>query len=413
MKRNMWLFLWLIAFSAESLAQSASGSIGGTITDASGGVLVGVRVTVANAGTGWEFATVSDERGAYRAPQLLPGVYSVRAELAGFRQTQVADVQVNIDQAVARDLRLEVGQVTESMTVEGEALALNTESGSIGHVVQNRQIMDLPLNGRNAFDLVNLTPASFKIGETVSVAGGRTQAASALLDGIFNSRGGVGMEGIEISPPVDSMQEFKVQANSMSAEFGRSSGGIISATTRSGTNLFRGSVYEFLRNDLFDSRGWNVDEKAPLRRNQFGGTVGGPIVRNRTFFFYNYDGFRESRGVVRTRPVPTELERRGDFSRTTFESSAGVSGGVLPIYDPLTGRPFEGDVIPADRLDPLAVRLLAFLPLPNRLPDNPITGDGNYQENSVDRTTRDFHIVRLDHGLTANTKIFGRYTLIE
>jgi hypothetical protein len=199
----------------------------------------------------------------------------------------------------------------------------------------------------------------------------------------------------------------------MSAEFGRSSGGIINATTRSGTNLVRGSVYEFLRNDLFDSRGWNVDEKAPLRRNQFGGTLGGPVVRNRTFFFYNYDGFRESRGMVRTRRVPTELERRGDFSRTTFESSAGVSGGVLPIYDPLTGRPFAGNLIPGDRLDPVAVRLLAFLPLPNRQPDNPITGDGNYQENSVNRTTRDFHIVRLDHALTANTRIFGRYTLIE
>ncbi|MGH9848149.1 MAG: hypothetical protein ACREEM_56420, partial [Blastocatellia bacterium] len=354
-----------------------------------------------------------DQQGAYLAPQLLPGVYRVRAELAGFKQVLVERVQVNIDQAVALDLRLEVGAVTESVTVEGEALALNTETGSVGHVVQNRQINDLPLNGRNAFDLVNLTPASFKIGDVVSVAGGRTQTASALLDGVFNSRGGVGAEGIEISPPIDSMQEFKVQANSMSAEFGRSSGGIINATTRSGTNRFRGSVYEFLRNDLFDSKGWNVDQKAPLRRNQFGGTFGGPIIRNRTFFFYNYDGFRESRGVVRTRRVPTELERRGDFSQTTFESSAGVSGGVLPIYDPVTSRQFAGNLIPANRLDPVAVKLLAFLPLPNRPPDNPITGAGNYQENSVNRTTRDFHIVRLDHDLTANTKIFGRYTLIE
>ncbi len=403
----------LVVLAGVSLAQGARGSIGGTIMDASGSVLVGVKVTVANAETGSSFESLSDEHGKYLAPQLLPGYYRVRAELAGFKQTQVERVQVNIDQAVALDLRLEVGQVTESVTIEGEALQLNTESGSVGHVVQNRQINDLPLNGRNAFDLVNLTPASFRIGGAVSVAGGRTMTASALLDGAFNSRGGLGQEGIEISPPIDSMQEFKVQANSMSSEFGRSAGGIINATTKSGTNRFRGSLYEFMRNDLFDSKGWNVDQKAPLRRNQFGATFGGPIRRNRSFFFYNYDGFRESRGVVRTRRVPTELERQGDFSRTTFESSAGVSGGVLPIYDPQTGRQFAGNVIPTNRLDPVAVKLLAFLPLPNRPPDNPITGAGNYQENAVNPTTRDFHIVRLDHDLTTNTKIFGRYTLIE
>ncbi len=211
----------LVVLAGVSLAQGARGSIGGTIMDASGSVLVGVKVTVANAETGSSFESLSDEHGKYLAPQLLPGYYRVRAELAGFKQTQVERVQVNIDQAVALDLRLEVGQVTESVTIEGEALQLNTESGSVGHVVQNRQINDLPLNGRNAFDLVNLTPASFRIGGAVSVAGGRTMTASALLDGAFNSRGGLGQEGIEISPPIDSMQEFKVQANSMSSEFGR------------------------------------------------------------------------------------------------------------------------------------------------------------------------------------------------
>ncbi len=166
------VFLWLVASAGVSLAQGARGSIGGTITDASGGVLAGVKVTVANTETGSSFESLSDQHGAYLAPQLLPGFYRVRAELAGFKQTQVERVQVNIDQAVALDLRLEVGQVTESVTVEGEALQLNTETGSVGHVVQNRQINDLPLNGRNAFDLVNLTPASFRVGGQVSVASG-------------------------------------------------------------------------------------------------------------------------------------------------------------------------------------------------------------------------------------------------
>jgi hypothetical protein len=397
-----------VALAGVSLAQGGRGSIGGTITDASGGALVGVKVTVTNSETGSVFETATNQQGEYRAPQLLPGVYEVRAELAKFKQTHIGHVQVDIDQGIALDVRLEVGQVSESVTVQGEALALNTETGSVGQVIQNRQIMDLPLNVRSVFNLVNLAPASFNRGGYVSIAGGRTLTASAMLDGVFNSRGGLGLENIEISPPIDSMQEFKVHANSMSAEFGRSTGGVIEATTRSGTNKFHGSVYEFLRNDVFDSKGWNVDEKAPLRRNQFGLTFGGPIIRNQTFFFYNYDGFRESRGVVRTRRVPTELERRGDFSQTTFGS-----GGVLPIYDPQTGKPFPDNVIPAERLDPVAVKLLAFLPLPNRTPDNPITGAGNYQENSVNSTTRDFHIVRLDHDFTTNTKLFGRYILVS
>src|SRR5262249_55178943 len=217
---------------------------------------------------------------------------------------------------------------------------------------------------------------------------------------------------IEMNPPVDSMQEFKVQTNNMSAEFGRATGGVVNATTKSGTNQFRGSVYEFLRNDILDSRGWGVDTKAPLRRNQFGGTFGGPIRQNRLFFFYNYDGRREHRGVVRTRRVPTELERRGDFSATTFESSAGVSGGVLPIYDPVTRLQFPGNVLPASRLDPVAVKTLQFVPLPNRTPDNPITGAGNWQENAISIDTHDYHTIRIDHELSASTKVFGRYILI-
>src|SRR5262245_21809384 len=205
------VFLLLVALAGLSLVQGARGSIGGTIMDTSGRVLVGVRVTVANTETGSAFEAVTDQQGAYLAPQLLPGFYRLRAEMAGFKQTQVERVQVKIDQAVELDLRMEVGQVTESVTIEGEALALNTETGSVGHVVQNRQINDLPLNGRNAFDLINLTPASIRINGAVSVAGGRTMTASALLDGAFNSRGGLGQEGIEISPRIDSMHEFRVQ----------------------------------------------------------------------------------------------------------------------------------------------------------------------------------------------------------
>jgi hypothetical protein len=402
----------LFLFPNAPLAQGQRGSISGTITDATGAVLTGVTVTVTNEETASTFKTVSEDNGGYLAPQLLPGFYRLQAEVQGFRQLRVERVQVNIDQAVLLDLRLEVGQdpFTLTITVEGEPPLVNTQSGSVGHVVQNRQIVDLPLNGRDAFDLVNLTPASFGIGGTISIAGGRTQAASALLDGVFNSRGGLGAEGIEIRPPIDSMQEFKVQASDMSAEFGRTSAGLVNAATKSGTNQFHGSAYEFLRNELFDSKGWGVDVKAPLKRNQFGATLGGPIRKDKTFFFYNYDGFRERRGVVRTRRVPTAEEQQGDFSLTR-----GDSGAILPIFDPHTGAPFPGNIIPASRQDSVARKVfdLKFIPLPNRPPDNPITQAGNWQQNSIDRTTRDFHMIRVDHDFSPNTKVFGRYILAD
>lgn len=395
------------------LAQAQRGSIGGTITDPSGGVLPGVSVTATNEAMGSTYKTVSQDNGGYRIAQLLPGFYSVQAEAPGFKQLKVERVQVNVDQEVVLDLRLQVGNLSETVMVEGETALINTESSSIGHVVQNRQIIELPLNGRNVFDLVNLTPASFRLGGLVSIGGGRTAGASAMLDGAFNSRGGLGQENIEMSPPIDSMQEFKVQTNNLSAEFGRSAGGVVNATTKSGSNEFHGSFYEFLRNELFDSKGWGVDEKAPLKRNQFGATFGGPWKKNKSFFFYNYDGLRERRGVVRTRRVPTAKERVGDFSQTEFEISSSVSGGVLPIYDPQTAKQFPGNIIPLSRRDPVALKALAFLPLPNRAPNNPITGAGNWQQNSVNSDTRDFHIIRLDHDFTSNTKIFGRYILTQ
>jgi hypothetical protein len=415
MMRNRWGLLPLsLLFTSLLLAQGQRGSIGGVATDSSGAVLPGVSVTITNADTGSAFKTVTGDRGEYLVPQLLPGFYNIVAELSGFKKVEVTRAQLNIEQELSINLKLEVGTVNEVVTVEAEAALVNTESGSLGHVVQNRQIVDLPLNGRNVFDLVNLTPAAFKPpgNSLMSIAGGRAATASAMLDGVFNSRGGLGQEGIELQPPVDSMQEFKVQSNSMSAEFGRATGGVINATTKSGTNQFHGSVYEFLRNDILDSRGWNVDTKAPLRRNQFGGTIGGPIRQNKTFFFYNYDGQRQHRGVVRTRRVPTDAERRGDFSATTFEASAGVSGGVLPIYDPRTGAQFPGNVIPASRLDPVAVKMLAYLPLPNRTPNNPFTLAGNWQENSLSIDTHDYHTIRIDHDLSSKTKIFGRFILV-
>ena len=398
-------------------SQAQYGSIGGHVLDATGAVITGVAVTVVSAGGGQPMRVVSDAEGRYLAPQLLPGFYNIQAEHAGFKSLRLSRVKVDISQNVALDLELQVGAVAETVSVSSEAILVTTVSGSVGHLVDNKEIVELPLNGRNVFDLVNLAPGSFRApGGQVSIGGGRPTAAVAMLDGIVNSRGGLADQNIEMNPPIDLMQEFKVEANNYSVEFGRTNAGVVNATTKSGTNDFRGTLYEFLRNDILDSKGWNVDRKASLRRNQFGAAIGGPIVRNRSFFFYNYDGFREQRGVVRTRTVPLEPWRRGDFFGLVRQqtTAAGPVAVALPLYDPATGQRelFPNNRIPENRLDPVARKALSFVPLPNRPPDNPITQTGNWQENSVNPRPRDHHTMRVDHAFTDRTRMFGRYLLV-
>ena len=398
-------------------AQAQYGSIGGAVKDSTGAVIPGVAISIVHSETGQAARGVSAEDGRYLVPQLLPGTYEIRVEHTGFKGLSITGITLNINQNIERDLTLEVGAVAETISVSSRAQFLETVTGSIGHVVDNKEIDELPLNGRNVFDLINLTPGSFRNGADVLIGGGRANSAAALLDGVSNSRGGIGEQNIEIDPPVDTMQEFRVETNAYSAQYGRSSAGIVNAVTKGGTNAFRGAIYEFLRNDKLDSRGWNADVKAPLRRNQFGGTVGGPIFKNRTFFFYGLDLFLERRGVVRTRTVPLAEWRQGDLSRVTRQvsSASGPIAQPLVIYDPLTGQrtPFPNNIIPSARFDPVAQKAISYVPLPNRPPDNPITQGGNWQENSSDPTDKYTHTARIDHSFNERTKLFGRYILVS
>ncbi|MCX6638081.1 MAG: carboxypeptidase-like regulatory domain-containing protein, partial [Acidobacteria bacterium] len=398
-------------------AQAQYGSIGGRAADSSGAVIPGVAITVTNAETGQSVRVVSGPDGSFLVPQVLPGTYEIRIEHSGFKRLQVSGIKVDINQNVAQDLTLEVGAVTESVTVRSTAAMVDTVSGSVGHVVENKEILELPLNGRNVFDLVTLTPGSFRLAGEISIGGGRTSSAMAMLDGTMNSRGGIGAQGIEMDPPVDIMQEFRVETNSYSAQYGRSNAGIVNATTKSGSNAFHGVLYEFMRNDVIDSRGWNADIKAPLRRNQFGGSLGGPIIRNRTLFFYNADAFVERRGVVRTRTVPLAAWRTGDLSAVQRQQNtpAGPVPQALAIYDPATDQRqvFPGNRIPTSRLDPVAVKAISYVPLPNRPPDNPIVQGGNWQENAADVVDKVHHTIRIDHSFSDRTKLFGRYILVN
>ncbi|MBI1899294.1 MAG: carboxypeptidase regulatory-like domain-containing protein [Acidobacteria bacterium] len=406
-----------LAFGGGLFAQAQYGSLSGRVTDSSSAVIPGVAVAVVNADTGQSLAITTAADGSFAFPQILPGTYDLNVEHTGFKRLQITGIKIDISQNITRDLVLEIGAVTESVSVQSSAVMVETVSGAVGHVIDNKEILELPLNGRNVFNLVNLTPGAFWRGGEVSIAGGRTGSALAMLDGTMNSRGGIAAQNIEINPPVDIMQEFRVEANSYSAQYGRSNAGIVNATTRSGTNAFHGVIYEFLRNDVIDSRGWNADVKAPLRRNQFGGSLGGPILRNRTFFFYNADAFIERRGIVRTRTVPLAAWRQGDLSSVTRRQNtpAGPVPQPLVVYDPATDQrqPFPGNIIPTNRLDPVALKVISFVPLPNRPPDNPIVQGGNWQENAADSLNRVHHTIRIDHSFGDRTKVFGRYILVQ
>lgn len=403
--------------SGEASAQVAMGAIAGTVRDSSGAVIPRAEVRVASEATGTGQIVLTQDNGSYVAPQLVPGYYRLTISAAGFKRLDVARLKVDVGSTLTHDGVLEIGQLSETITVDARANLVDTTSGQVGTTIQTSYVLEMPLSSRNVFTLVNLVPGAFYRGSDISLGGGRTRSAQILIDGVTSSRGGVAAQQVDLTPPVDSMQEFKVEVNAMGAENGRSSAGAVNAVTRTGTNTFQGSFYEFLRNDVFDAAGWNNDLKPQLRRNNFGATAGGPIRKNRTFFFYNYDGLREKTGASTTRSAGLPEWRRGDFSSATRD--AGGRAALVPIYDPETGTgtfgnprsnsPFPGNVIPPSRLDPVAVKAAAYLPPANRAPNNPFNNSGNWQENLLNRLTRDYHIGRVDHELANDTRAFVRY----
>ncbi|MBI3210247.1 MAG: carboxypeptidase regulatory-like domain-containing protein [Candidatus Solibacter usitatus] len=397
-------------------AQGQFGSINGHVKDETGAVVPGVDLRVVNAGTGVDLSVVSDDQGRYLAPQLLPGTYNIVVRRDGFKQVSINGLKLDTNGNLTQDIVLTVGAVADSVQVSGQTALVDTVTGSIGHIVNNKSVLELPLNGRAAYNLVALTPGSFvRTGAAiyVSIGGGRTLSATSALDGVVGGSGGISQQTIGFTPSVDALQEYRVEANSFSAQYGRSNAGIINATTKSGTNEFHGVLYWFVRNDAFDSRGWNSGERASLRRNTYGGSIGGPIRKNKTFFFYNLEGLRERRGVPQTRTVPLAAWRSGDLStlQRAVTTAQGVVGQQLVVYDPAANQQqaFAGNRIPASRQDAVALNIIKAIPAPNRAPDNPITQQGNYQEAAVTPITRDVHTMRVDHTLSTKSQIFGRY----
>lgn len=384
-------------------AQTSSARVSGLVTDPAGAEVPGVTITFRNTSTGVEATASANVEGYYTAAYLRPGPYEMTAEAKGFKRFVRQQLVLETGQALVVDIRLELGAVTESVVVSAQTPLLQADSSAVSTLVENATIRNMPLASRRIGSLIRLmgnvtfgSEASWEGITNFSIAGGRARQQIWQLDG-GNLQGVMLVTGIvSVAPPVEAMEEFRVQANGYPAEFGRSTGGFISMTTKSGTNQFRGSLYEFLRNDAFDARTFFAAAKPPLRYNVFGGTLGGPIRKERTFFFFSYEGTRRRDGVTRILNVPTVAEVNGDFSATP---------GIL--IDPVSRQPFAGNRIPANRLDPVGAALAKLYPAPN-VPGAP-SGNRNFIQNAVNRTTGDSYILKLDHTLSAKDRISGRY----
>ncbi len=418
------------AFSA-ALAQSPTATITGIVRDPQGAVIPGVEVVATGVETRRKTVHTTNENGLFSLRQLPIGQYVVEAEKSGFRRFVRQGLVLTTGQNLELDIALQVGVVSESITVSGSATLLETRTSDVAQLVEARAVEDLPLGDRRSLNLIQMTGAAVFIGydsgqkPNFSLAGSRQQSQMFWIDGGTGQNMRLGVGQVDLDPPVETVAEVKIMANSYPAEYGGSNGGVIVATTKSGTNDLHGSVFEYLRNQKLDAANFFAPiqdgrkQKAPLRYNVFGGTIGGPVWlpklyrgKDKTFFFFAYEGSRRRDGAIRTLTVPTPLQRSGDFSQTT--NAAGV---LLPVFDPdstqnvggrLTRTQFPGNRIPAARLDAVAVKLTPFYPQPNRTADS-LAGANNFRANYVNGLTRGNFTVKVDHNFGSRDRVSGRY----
>lgn len=419
----------LVLFAASlCLAQQSSGTISGIVTDQQGAVIPGARVEVLNTGTNALFTTSSNESGLYVAPGMVVGEYEISVESDGFRRSVRSGVSLQVGQNADVDVTLEIGQVTEIVEVIGQAPLVDTGGATIGEVIERKRVTDLPINGRGALALTLLTagvisnagPTNSGFGDrgiqlsSISINGSPNSMNAQMLDGNNNILSYVGEVGVP--PAVDSVQEFKVQSGTMSSEFGYTAGGAINLVTRSGTNQIHGTAYEFLRNDALDARNAFARSRLPLRYNQYGASVGGPFVRNRTFGFFNWEEYRLGRSSPSILNVPPPEFLDGDFGALRT-----ARGDRVLLYDPDTTRPnpdggglvrdpYPDNRVPAAKFDPVARNVIPWYPKPNKAPSNQYTFSQNYQQALTRRVNWSQWNVKVDHRFSDKNSMFVRYT---
>lgn len=424
-------------------SQAGGARVDGIVSDAQGLPMPGVEVVLKETGTGLVRTTATSSAGTYQFPSLNPGRYELVAKAHGFAP-EARSVTLEINQALRLDLSLKLGELSQTVEVVDSVQMLRTADASLGAVVESTLTQQLPLNGRHLLDLAQLAPsvhsgAGAQTGSTnplywrpqqnsaLSVGGARPNANHFILDGSINTD--PTFNTLAFSPSPDAVREFKVQTGSYSAEFGGAGGAQINIVTRSGGNRLHGDVYEFIRNSALDARSLNDPSHIPhLAQNQFGGSIGGPIRKNKTFFFANYEGFRLGNGVAQVKTVPTMAERMGDFSQSGRTIYNPASSSPNPNYDPtkpvspsnpkIIRDPFPNNTIPDTMLNPVALQVLNAMPLPNMAPGSMAgmgAGSGpdsnNYLDLRTNHNSSDQGTVRIDHNFRTGDALFARYSI--
>jgi hypothetical protein len=405
-----------LIFAALAASQTPTGNIVGRVTDSTRAAVPGASIKIRNVNTNLTRTAQSQDDGEYTVSNLEPGTYDVVFDKAGFRQVHESGLELQVDQTARMDARLEIGAVSETVEIKADTTLINTETSSRGDVITSRELTEMPLNGRDfndlAFLVAGVQPAEQGgKGSAYVVNGARADASNVVIDGLNdqNPRDA----GAQARPPLDSLQEFKLQTSGYSAEYGRLAGGVVNMVLRSGTNQIHGSLFEFVRNDLFDARNFFDAAKSELRRNQFGGTVGGPLTipkiyngRDRTFFLGSWESYRQVQGSNSIGIVPTALERQGNFSQ-----SFDATGKLIPLKDPsaagvctaaVSTACFAGNTIPASRISPISQQVMQNYPLPN------LAGPNNFLANFPTADNWDSFVFKVDHRLTEKDNIAFR-----
>ncbi len=420
----MYRLLSLVLFASAAFAQTATGVLNGRVSDPSGASIPGAKVTIENQATGIKQDGPTNSEGRFFNGFLQPGAYRVTVERSGFSKYVQSDVRINVQQTVSLEIELKVGETATTVEVSSSAAQLATETSSISTVVSSKQILDLPLNGRNPFSLATLTPGVTPGGggSTPWISGGRNATNEITIDGtsVILPENNVSNLSTGYTPIQDSVAEFSVITNALAAEYGRTGGGVINVATRGGSNDLHFSAYDFLRNTKLDTNTWlnnrNGVKLAAFQRNQFGFTVGGPIRipglydgRNRTFFFFSEQSTRSRSASQSQASVPLAEWKNGDFSNLR-----NGNGAAITLFDPLTvaenntRTAFPGNRIPAARFDPIMVNLLKFYPEPNAVPTNAFTQQNNFFASGKAASEDDKFDARIDHNFSSKLRMYGR-----
>src|SRR5215468_10612053 len=417
---GMALCLALVVMTGATLGQAVYGSIFGTVTDSSGAAAPNVTVTITNTATNVSVTAKTNESGNYTQTRLIPGTYRVKVEAPSFKAAIIETVVVNVDTSSAVNATLQPGQVTEQVTITAEAPLLKTDRADVATTLETRQVTELPILDRNFTKFILLTPGTQQLGWQHAASENPQGSIQTMVNGQHFSGTGFQLDGTEnrdpilgiivINPNFEAIGETKITSQNYDAEFGQAIAGIVSVQTKSGTNDIHGSLFEFRQNDVLQARNpFTQFQKDPLTgkaipdtlKNQFGGSIGGPIIKDKFFYFGDYQGTRSKTGGSRLLTVPTNAARTGDLS------AYGVN-----IFDPQTGVQFPGNVIPNGRLSQQALNLLKLIPPPNATGTDNGTRN-NYVASGSEIFDNDTFDIRIDNRLTSKLNLFGRYSFAD